>query len=108
MAESRGRRASAREYYLHASCCYAVAYHPIYGKPVDPRLVDSFHRQMAVLRLERLHHAKPSILIGAAEELRVERADPGSGVPSETPESHSRNTHKSSESPPPSRRLVWS
>ena len=47
-AESKGRHASAREYYLHASCCYAVAYHPIYGKPVDPRLVDCFHRQMEV------------------------------------------------------------
>jgi pimeloyl-ACP methyl ester carboxylesterase len=47
-AESMGRRASAREYYLHASCCYAIAYHPIYGTPVDPRLVDSFHRQMEV------------------------------------------------------------
>ncbi len=47
-AESKGRPASAREYYLHASCFYAIAYHPIYGKPVDPRLVDCFHQQMEV------------------------------------------------------------
>ena len=47
-AEAAGHRASAREYYLHAACFYAVAYHPIYGVPVDPRLVDSFHTQIAV------------------------------------------------------------
>jgi hypothetical protein len=46
-AEAAGRATSAREYYLHAACFYAVAYHPIYGVPVDPRLVDSFHAQMA-------------------------------------------------------------
>jgi alpha-beta hydrolase superfamily lysophospholipase len=47
-AEAAGHVASAREYSLHAACFYAVAYHPIYGVPVDPRLVDSFHRQIKV------------------------------------------------------------
>ena len=47
-AEAGGHLASAREDYLHAACFYAVAYHPIYGVPVDPRLVDSFHRQITV------------------------------------------------------------
>jgi len=47
-AEAAGHVASAREYSLHAACFYAVAYHPIYGVPVDPRLVDAFHAQMAV------------------------------------------------------------
>jgi dienelactone hydrolase len=46
-AETAGRPASAREYYRHAACFYAVAYHPIYGVPVDPRLVDTFRAQMA-------------------------------------------------------------
>jgi pimeloyl-ACP methyl ester carboxylesterase len=47
-AESKGRHASARQCYLRASACYAIAYHPIYGKPVDPRLIDCFGRQIAV------------------------------------------------------------
>jgi Alpha/beta hydrolase family len=46
-AYAAGRRESARESYLRASCFYGVAYHPIYGLPVDPRLVDCFHAQMA-------------------------------------------------------------
>jgi alpha-beta hydrolase superfamily lysophospholipase len=45
-AENAGHTASAREYYLHAACFYAVAYHPIYGVPVDPRLVDGFNAQI--------------------------------------------------------------
>jgi pimeloyl-ACP methyl ester carboxylesterase len=46
-AEAAGHPASARESFLHASCFYAVAYHPIYGTPVEPRLVDCFHAQMS-------------------------------------------------------------
>jgi len=46
-AEAAGHPASACESYLHAACFYGVAYHPIYGTPVDPRLVDAFHAQMS-------------------------------------------------------------
>lgn len=44
-AEIRGHRHSARETFLRASACYATAYHPIYGAPVDPRLVAAFGKQ---------------------------------------------------------------
>jgi alpha-beta hydrolase superfamily lysophospholipase len=43
----RGHRASARESYLRASCLYGTAYHPLYGRPVDPRLLAAFRMQMA-------------------------------------------------------------
>jgi alpha-beta hydrolase superfamily lysophospholipase len=42
----RGRRASARELFLRASCFYGVSYHPLFGRPVDPRLVAAFRKQM--------------------------------------------------------------
>jgi hypothetical protein len=41
-ALAKGHRASARELLLRASCFYATAYHPLYGEPVDPRLVAAF------------------------------------------------------------------
>ncbi len=34
-----GHSASASQLYLKAASCYATAYHPIFGTPVDPRLV---------------------------------------------------------------------
>ncbi len=46
-ATAKGHSAAARDCYLRASCLLGLAYHPIYGKPVDPRLVDAFHLQMA-------------------------------------------------------------
>jgi alpha-beta hydrolase superfamily lysophospholipase len=46
-ALAKGRRSSARELFLRASCAYATAYHPIYGEPVDPRLLTAFRRQIA-------------------------------------------------------------
>jgi alpha-beta hydrolase superfamily lysophospholipase len=42
----QGRRTSARELFLRASCFYGVSYHPLFGKPVDPRLVAAFRKQM--------------------------------------------------------------
>ncbi|WP_421723518.1 alpha/beta hydrolase family protein [Bauldia sp.] len=45
-AQAAGRRASARELFLRASCFYCAAYHPIYGAPVDPRLVAAFRKQI--------------------------------------------------------------
>lgn len=42
----RGRQASARQSYLRASCFYGASYHPLYGEPVDPRLVSAFRKQI--------------------------------------------------------------
>jgi pimeloyl-ACP methyl ester carboxylesterase len=42
----QGRRTSARELFLRASCFYGVSYHPLFGKPVDPRLIAAFRKQM--------------------------------------------------------------
>ena len=43
---TRGRTVSAREMFLRASCFYSASYHPLYGKPVDPRLVAAFRKQI--------------------------------------------------------------
>lgn len=43
---STGHRHSARSRYLRASCMYGAAYHPIYGAPVDPRVITAFDKQM--------------------------------------------------------------
>ncbi len=48
-ALAKGRRLSARELFLKAACMYAASYHPIYGEPVDPRLLTAFRRQAAAL-----------------------------------------------------------
>ncbi|QDQ97536.1 alpha/beta hydrolase family protein [Tomitella fengzijianii] len=45
-----GHRRSARARFLRASCMYAAAYHPIYGTPVDPRLLAAFDKQMDAFR----------------------------------------------------------
>jgi pimeloyl-ACP methyl ester carboxylesterase len=46
-AEARGHAASAGASYLAAAACYATAYHPLYGAPVDPRLIAAFRTQIA-------------------------------------------------------------
>lgn len=43
----RGRRVSARELYMRASGFYGYAYRPLFGEPVDPRLLDAFRKQIA-------------------------------------------------------------
>lgn len=43
-----GHRVSARETYLRASLYYAVSYHPLFGAPVDPRLLTAFRKQSEV------------------------------------------------------------
>ncbi|QVQ28432.1 alpha/beta hydrolase family protein [Achromobacter deleyi] len=45
-AERRGLDASARELFLRASAFYATSYRPLYGAPVDPRLVAAFRKQV--------------------------------------------------------------
>jgi pimeloyl-ACP methyl ester carboxylesterase len=46
-ALSAGHSATARGRLLRAAACLSVAYRPLYGTPVDPRLHDAFERQMA-------------------------------------------------------------
>ncbi|MFT3900796.1 MAG: alpha/beta fold hydrolase [Gordonia sp. (in: high G+C Gram-positive bacteria)] len=48
-AEAAGHFAAARELHLRASSYYAAAYHPLYGSPVDPRLIDAFDKQVVEL-----------------------------------------------------------
>src|SRR3954471_4297385 len=43
-----GHGVSARESYLRACVCYSAAYHPLFGAPVDPRLLEAFGWQRAV------------------------------------------------------------
>ncbi len=45
-ALAKGHRGSARDLYLRADCFYASSYHPLYGTPVDPRLVAAFRKQI--------------------------------------------------------------
>jgi pimeloyl-ACP methyl ester carboxylesterase len=42
-----GHGVSARESYLRASVCFSAAWHPLFGAPLDPRLVETFRRQRA-------------------------------------------------------------
>ncbi|MBR0649656.1 alpha/beta fold hydrolase [Roseomonas terrae] len=46
---SKGHRQSARELYLRASVFFGASYHPLYGKPVDPRLLAGFGRQIEAM-----------------------------------------------------------
>ena len=44
-AAAAGHRHTARSCELRAAAYYGVAYHVLFGAPVDPRLLDAFHRQ---------------------------------------------------------------
>lgn len=44
---ARGHQRSARELYLRASAFHAASFHPLYGAPVDPRLLAAYRAQMA-------------------------------------------------------------
>lgn len=46
-ASAEAGRWGASDLYLRASAFYASAYHPLFGAPVDPRLLDGFRRQIA-------------------------------------------------------------
>ena len=45
-AAGRGQARTARDCFVRAAAYLGVGYHPLYGTPVDPRLVDAFHLQM--------------------------------------------------------------
>lgn len=49
IANKAGHRESARELYLRASAFYAASYHPLYGTPVDLRLISAFRKQREAL-----------------------------------------------------------
>jgi dienelactone hydrolase len=67
---ARGHRVGAREAYLRASLYYAVSYHPIFGFPVDPRLLAAFDRQAEVFARAAALAEPP----GEPVELRFENA----------------------------------
>jgi alpha-beta hydrolase superfamily lysophospholipase len=46
---AKGHAASARSLYLRASAFFATSFHPLYGAPVDPRLLAAFRKQVAAL-----------------------------------------------------------
>lgn len=46
VAETRGHQISARDCYLRAACFYGKAFHPLFGYPVDSRVVQSSRRQI--------------------------------------------------------------
>ncbi len=46
---AKGHQTSARELYLRASVFYCASYHPLYGAPVDPRLLTAFRKQVEML-----------------------------------------------------------
>ena len=48
-AEKLGAKASARELFLRASVFYSVSYRPLFGAPVDPRLLAAFRKQIDAL-----------------------------------------------------------
>jgi alpha-beta hydrolase superfamily lysophospholipase len=49
-AAAKGNAVSAREAYLRAVTYYHASYFPLFGRPVDPRLVDASHRETATFR----------------------------------------------------------
>ena len=86
-ALAKGRRLSTRALFLKASCAYAAAYHPLFGEPVDARLlmgfrkqIDAFNRALALsdppvapLRIPFEEGSLPAYLIpaeGRATEVR--------------------------------------
>lgn len=46
-AEAAGHWASARESFLRAACFYGKSFHPLFGQPVDPRVIAGSQKQIA-------------------------------------------------------------
>lgn len=46
-AEGKGHQASARESYLRAACFYGKSFHPLFGQPIDPRVIAGSQNQIA-------------------------------------------------------------
>lgn len=45
-AEQAGHGVSARESFLRAACFYGKSFHPLFGEPVDPRVIAASRRQI--------------------------------------------------------------
>lgn len=45
-AIAKRRPITAREFFLKAECAYDASYHPLFGEPVDPRLLTAFRQQI--------------------------------------------------------------
>src|SRR6478735_10616927 len=58
-AAKAGHQQTAYDCYLRAALFLGIGYHPLFGTPVDPRLVDAFHLQMATFE-KALAHAVPA------------------------------------------------
>jgi len=46
VADAHGHQTSAREFYLRAACFHGKAFHPLFGDPVDPRVIESSRQQI--------------------------------------------------------------
>ncbi len=49
-SEKRGHAVSAREAYFRAATYYHVSYFPLYGLPVDPRLIRAFEAEVSAFQ----------------------------------------------------------
>ena len=81
--EAGGRRASARDGWLRAASFYGAAYHPIFGAPVNPRLLAAFRKQIAAFD-KGLGLGEPAvtpmrIALGDADDARLPAARRGAG-----------------------------
>ena len=86
-ALAKGRRASASDAFLRAACHFGSSYHPLFGAPVDPRLVTAFRKQIAAFndglalldppvlptRIPFGNHAFPAYFLPAAGRAREKR-----------------------------------
>ena len=59
-AVTAGHDRTAHECYLRAAAYLGVGYHPLFGTPVDPRLVETFHLQDATLTKALSLHVPPA------------------------------------------------
>lgn len=64
-----GHKVSAREAYIRAATYYQVAYFPLFGRPVDPRLVAAFDKETASF------HKAAALMDPAVEVLEIPYQD---------------------------------
>jgi alpha-beta hydrolase superfamily lysophospholipase len=87
--DAAGHRGSAGDMYLRASAHYASAYHPLYGSPVDPRLLRAYRLQIAAFEAGLARRAVPV----ARQEIGFEGASlPLYLIPAEGHEGEQRPT----------------
>ncbi len=58
---ARGLHAQARQLFLRSAAFFATSYHPLYGEPVDPRVVNAFQKQKSALNTGLALSDHPSI-----------------------------------------------